>query len=427
MSDLPLAGSPTKTTHIRVSSTWTPTPLVVRDCALVRATGRIKSPCGVRLVVALNTGVPFGCGGVVSGRGAGMMADACSASRPEHSPAGFRRGAGRGKRERRAVKCGRAGEGSFQCQRDQGRPSAATVAGAESVAGRSRSLRVPVTAQTCSGGLVRGLGFVANSSTHGGAAAGRETMCASRAEGGGGAPGNGGSSRGEQAGQLVLHRQLHTAGPAGRRGGLEAPGGAHGTPRIPNTWAMAARHEYPLAVSAGGQRRAVAWRACGLPHPSFRLVPAMAGDIESLGVRTDGRSPGMRFAEDRKPIRPGRLRRSGDTSRVRTCMRAVRRGTGRRQRCTYPGKRIVRRARARAVPPAGRPIVAACRDAGHVPAPCGEQVCLAQSLRTRRPIYRARPVQCRMSLSRRAGTGGGGRRGREAGRHTDGEQVKSGG
>lgn len=45
---LPLAGSPTITTHIRVSSTWTPTPLVFAfEVPLVRVEGRMNSAGGV--------------------------------------------------------------------------------------------------------------------------------------------------------------------------------------------------------------------------------------------------------------------------------------------------------------------------------------------------------------------------------------------
>lgn len=46
----PLAGNPTMTTQIRVSSTCTPTPLVFfeLDAARLRAAGLMKSPCGAR-------------------------------------------------------------------------------------------------------------------------------------------------------------------------------------------------------------------------------------------------------------------------------------------------------------------------------------------------------------------------------------------
>lgn len=48
---LPLAGRPTMTTQMRVSSTCTPTPLVFLECdvARLRAAGRMKSPWGARL------------------------------------------------------------------------------------------------------------------------------------------------------------------------------------------------------------------------------------------------------------------------------------------------------------------------------------------------------------------------------------------
>lgn len=48
---LPLAGRPTITTHIRVSSTCTPTPLALfLELALVRVVGNMKSLGGVRAV-----------------------------------------------------------------------------------------------------------------------------------------------------------------------------------------------------------------------------------------------------------------------------------------------------------------------------------------------------------------------------------------
>ncbi len=59
------------TTHIRVSSTCTPTPLVFLLCELilVRVAGRMKSPCGVFLIFGLNCPAgPLSCGADV-GRG----------------------------------------------------------------------------------------------------------------------------------------------------------------------------------------------------------------------------------------------------------------------------------------------------------------------------------------------------------------------